>query len=366
MKHTTLAAALATALTLAACSKNDTPPQAASAASAASAVASTSCEMPALDSQVKQTIQTALTNNAKRLANANDYIDADKLIALAAQLNVTVTNPQAGQMPATCQAQVAIAIPENLIKQAQTNAPLLQSEAPLDIINQHLTGSNSTFSDHTLSFPLNYSAQNNQFSPTDNNLTGAANLLADALAAYGVKDTLNINGKNVSRAEALKLLKQKDQPKAEEASIPAPQTVPPIDDIPEPPKPEDLRKAVPAPKTDALDNDNAASAPAKPQPEKLTPSADKPSNISNKELDAAREANSKADQSIKSAWRKIDPQIQQDLVEEQRAWEGKKRSNCRNAAAKGKSATESQYLQLQCDTRMTRERVQYLKGYSIE
>ena len=65
--------------------------------------------------------------------------------------------------------------------------------------------------------------------------------LADALAAYGVKDTLNINGKNVSRAEALKLLKQKDQPKAEEASIPAPQTVPPIDDIPEPPKPEDLR-----------------------------------------------------------------------------------------------------------------------------
>ena len=364
MKHTTLAAALATALTLAACSKNDTPPQAASAASAASAVASTSCEMPALDSQVKQTIQTALTNNAKRLANANDYIDADKLIALAAQLNVTVTNPQAGQMPATCQAQVAIAIPENLIKQAQTNAPLLQSEAPLDIINQHLTGSNSTFSDHTLSFPLNYSAQNNQFTPTDNNLSGAANLLADALAAYGVKDTLNVNGKNVSRAEALKLLKQKDQPKAEEASIPAPQTVPPIDDIPEPPKPEDLRKAVPAPKTDALDN--SASAPAKPQPEKLTPPVEKPNSVNSKELDAAREANGKADQSIKSAWRKIDPQVQQDLVDEQREWESKKRANCRNAAAKGKSASESQYLQLQCDTRMTRERVQYLKGYSIE
>ena len=363
MKQTALAAFCA-ALVLTACSQSDPAQPAASAASAASAVANSSCEMPALDSQVKQIVQDTIGNNAKRLANANDYIDADKLIALAAQLNVTTSNAQAGQMPETCQAQVAIAIPENLIKQAQTNAPLLQSEAPQDIISRHLTGGNGTFSNHTLSFPLNYAVKNNQFTPTDNNLSGAANLLADALAAYGVKDTLNINGKNVSRAEALKLLKQKDQPKAEEASMPAPQAVPPIDNIPEPPKPEDLRKAVPAPKTDALDN--SASAPAKPQPEKLTPPVEKPNSVNSKELDAAREANSKADQSIKSAWRKIDPQIQQDLVEEQRAWEGKKRSNCRNAAAKGKSATESQYLQLQCDTRMTRERVQYLKGYSIE
>ncbi len=363
MKQTAIAA-LCAALALSACSKNETPP---TAASAASTVASnTSCEMPALNSQVKQILQDTIGSNAKRIAqaNANDYIDADKLIALAAQLNVTVSDAQAGQMPDTCQAQVAIAIPENIIKQAQTNAPLLQSEAPLDIINQRLMGSNSTFSNNSINFPLNYSAKNNQFALTDNNLTGAANMIADALAAYGVKDTLNVNGKNVSRAEALKLLKQKDQPKAEEASIPAPQTVPPID-IPEPPKPEDLHKAVPAPKTEALDNESA-SIPAKQQPEKLTPPAEKPSTLSNKELDAAREANSKADQSIKSAWRKIEPQVQQSLIEEQREWETKKRTNCRNAAAKGKSAGESQYLQLQCDTRMTRERVQYLKGYSIE
>ena len=362
MKQTALAAFCA-ALVLTACSQSDPAQPAASAASAASAVANAGCEIPALDSQVKQIVQDTISNNAKRLANANDYIDADKLIALAAQLNVTASNAQAGQMPETCQAQVAIAIPENLIKQAQTNAPLLQSEAPQDIISRHLTGGNGTFSNHTLSFPLNYAVKNNQFTPTDNNLTGAANLLADALAAYGVKDTLNVNGKNVSRAEALKLLKQKDQPKAEEASMPAPKVVPPID-IPEPPKPEDLRKAVPAPKTDALDN--SASAPAKPQPEKLTPPVEKPNSVNSKELDAAREANGKADQAIKSAWRKIDPQVQQDLVDEQREWESKKRANCRNAAAKGKSASESQYLQLQCDTRMTRERVQYLKGYSIE
>ena len=164
MKQTALAAFCA-ALVLTACSQSDPTQPAASAASAASAVANAGCEIPALDSQVKQIVQDTIGNNAKRLANANDYIDADKLIALAAQLNVTTSNAQAGQMPETCQAQVAIAIPENLIKQAQTNAPLLQSEAPQDIISRHLTGGNGTFSNHTLSFPLNYAVKNNQFTP---------------------------------------------------------------------------------------------------------------------------------------------------------------------------------------------------------
>ena len=87
--------------------------------------------------------------------------------------------------------------------------------------------------------------------------------------------------------------------------------------------------------------------------------------ISDSELDEARRANREADQKIKSAWRNIDPEIQRDLMDEQRGWENKKRQSCRAAAAKGADKAGSQYLQLQCDTRMTRERVQYLKGYSI-
>ncbi|MDK4591722.1 lysozyme inhibitor LprI family protein, partial [Kingella kingae] len=62
----------------------------------------------------------------------------------------------------------------------------------------------------------------------------------------------------------------------------------------------------------------------------------------------------------------ISPDIKQTLVAEQRDWESKKNVSCRNAAAKGGNAAESQYLQMQCDTRLTRERVQYLNGYSIE
>ena len=52
-------------------------------------------------------------------------------------------------------------------------------------------------------------------------------------------------------------------------------------------------------------------------------------------------------------------------MDEQRGWETKKQQSCRAAAARGADKADSQYLQLQCDTRMTRERVQYLKGYSI-
>ena len=53
-------------------------------------------------------------------------------------------------------------------------------------------------------------------------------------------------------------------------------------------------------------------------------------------------------------------------MEEQRAWESKKQKSCHNAAAKGENESASRYLQIQCDTRLTREREEYLKGYSID
>lgn len=41
-------------------------------------------------------------------------------------------------------------------------------------------------------------------------------------------------------------------------------------------------------------------------------------------------------------------------------------SNCRQAAAQADRQEYAEYLKLQCDTRMTRERIQYLRGYSID
>ncbi|WP_369011394.1 lysozyme inhibitor LprI family protein, partial [Escherichia ruysiae] len=51
---------------------------------------------------------------------------------------------------------------------------------------------------------------------------------------------------------------------------------------------------------------------------------------------------------------------------EQRAWIQNKIQNCQQAAAQADSPAHAEYLKLQCDTRMTRERTQYLRGYSID
>ncbi len=364
MTKTAFAAALCAALALSACSKEESP----AAASEASAPAA-ACDTPALAGQVQTVIQQTIAANARRNATADEsgFIDADKLIAFGAQLKITADNTKAGQMPATCQAQIHINIPETAAKQAQQYAPLLQNDAPKDIIARRVNGGSAQYQDNTLSFPLNYTLQNGRFAPTDNNLNGAANLLSEAFAAYGVKDTLVIGGKALSRDQALRLLKQKGKLEIEEASAPAPQEVPPIGDtVPNPPDPDTLKKAIPAPEPrQPADSDTPADTRSEGQPEKLTPPVPPQNRISDSELDEARRANREADQKIKSAWRNIDPEIQRDLMDEQRGWENKKQQSCRAAAAKGADKADSQYLQLQCDTRMTRERVQYLKGYSI-
>ena len=79
------------------------------------------CGDTSVEQSVRSNIQEIIKQQAREFArkDSRQFVDADKLIALAAQLNVTTSNAQAGQMPETCQAQVAIAIPENLIKQAQ-------------------------------------------------------------------------------------------------------------------------------------------------------------------------------------------------------------------------------------------------------
>lgn len=94
----------------------------------------------------------------------------------------------------------------------------------------------------------------------------------------------------------------------------------------------------------------------------LTPA--KP-RINDDELDKVRKAHNQADQDIKSSWKKISPEIQKELVEEQKSWERNRNQRCRQAASAGKDESEANKLYMQCDTRMTKERVKNLEGYSI-
>lgn len=354
----TFVVALCAGLVLAACSDRNSDNQATSTASAG---AVDICANPALPEQIKLQVQNDFNEYAKNIVknDGHAWIDATKLAELASNLSVETSD--AKTVGLSCQAQVRITLAKPVLDVAEANAPLLQIDTPVALINQGIQGSNSRFDGTVLTVLLNYSVQNNngQFAYTvsDQNLNSAVRTLSEALVAYGVKDMLNINGQTVSREQALAMLKAPKPVAIASAPVMVPtmMDVQPIDNtVPEPPKSEELAG-------NSLTNGTQA-APEVMLPEQQSAS----SHIQNSDLEEARKANSQADQSIKSAWRKISPDIQQSLLEEQRNWESKKRQSCRSAGAKGADVAEIQYLQMQCDTRLTRERVQYLNGFSIE
>ncbi len=350
MKKTLVSLAVIGSFALAACSPSDKNDNAAtSAASAANAAA---CQNPAyttaIQTQFKQALATA-QQQALRSSNG-EYIDAQKLADLDKQIGISLTESSATS--SGCQAKISISIPKTLLEQAEHYAPLLQSGKPADSIAQKLVGSNIQFNGETLTIPFNFTANGDNISGNSQTLSQVAQILTDVLLPAFVKGKLEIDGKTLSRDQALKLVL--NPPKPEAASEPAA-------------KAEPVEVPTISENTDENSSDSDSDTPPA-APQKLTPpdSGNSKSRISRQDLNAAIDAHNQANDSIRSAWRNIDPTIQQDLVDEQREWERRKATSCGNAAAKGNSAVESQYLRMQCDTRLTRERVQYLKGFSIE
>ena len=349
MKKTLVSLAVIGSFALAACSHSDKNDNA--AASAASAASAAACQNPAyttaIQTQFKQALATA-QQQALRSSNG-EYIDAQKLADLDKQIGISLT--ESGATASGCQAKISISIPKTLLEQAEHYAPLLQSGKPADSIAQKLVGSNIQFNGETLTIPFNFTANGDNISGNNQVIPQVAQLLTDVLLPAFVKGKLEIDGKTLSRDQALKLLL--NPPKPEAASEPAA-------------KAEPVEVPTISENTDEGGSTDSDTPPAAPQ--KLTPpdSGNSKSRISRQDLNDAIDAHNQANDSIRSAWRNIDPTIQQDLVDEQREWERRKATSCGNAAAKGNSAVESQYLRMQCDTRLTRERVQYLKGFSIE
>ncbi|HEZ6008227.1 TPA: DUF1311 domain-containing protein, partial [Neisseria meningitidis] len=106
-----------------------------------------------------------------------------------------------------------------------------------------------------------------------------------------------------------------------------------------------------------------------PEPEILHPDDGERADtvtVSRGEVEEARVQNQRAESEITKLWGGLDTDVQKELVGEQRKWAQEKISNCRQAAAQADRQEYAEYLKLQCDTRMTRERIQYLRGYSID
>ncbi|QMT32348.1 lysozyme inhibitor LprI family protein [Alysiella filiformis] len=350
MKLAHLAVASAAALILMACTSEQEKAQSAQNEAAQSALL---CQDPAVAPNVRESLQKMVRDEALKIAGSNypDLVDADKLVAAAGLLEINLQQIQ--NQNGACSAELLVGIPKRIVNVAQQNAIILDMDKPNAIIKQRLSQHATQIDERTLSTHLAYTVthQNQQFAITynDTTLSSIGTALAIALQPYGVKDMLTINGKTISREQAIELIKN-PKPAAPSAPEVAVKEVPTISQAASAPaKPHTPPPAAPQPETNTVPD-----------------TAQSDNTIAAEQLAQAEQEHKRADTEIKQAWRKIDPAIQQTLVEEQKTWESQKRQRCLKAAAQGNSDRESHYLHMQCDTKLTYERIKYLNGYSIQ
>ena len=307
------------------------------------------CQDPAIAQDVNNNIQNIVKQEARQFANSDtrQFVDADKISAASSDLQIKLENAQQDNSGGTpfCSAELSINIPAEIMTAAQANSPLLYGEQSIpQLIQQRISGSTLNYNGaNTLGVKLRYTPSKNTDNQTvvtyaDNSVATLAQTLSAALRPYGIKGILVINGQPISREDAIRQL-----------------TTP---------------EAVPTAPTDpeAILN-NAAStefASNLPPAEVLSPPATANDiQFSPAELNQARAQQREAENEINALWQRMDQTVQRELLGEQREWINSKNNSCRQAAARAETTLQAEYLQAQCDTRMTRERTQVLRGYTI-
>ncbi len=309
------------------------------------------CRHPAVLPDIRDNLRQTMRREAQRLAEQDKrrFVDADKVTAAADRLQVRMQSVQADSK--LCTAQISVIIPQAVLDTAERYAPILESAGPAEIILNRTANNNLRFDGQAVMAQLDYrvNPDNRHFAVnySDGNLSLLGNVLTAALLSYGVKDIIMVNGKAVNRDAALRNM---DFPKVQ--AVIRPHEVETL----QPPPPA----AVPAAPRVSDDAAPVETAPPPPVAEE-----EPVSRISESRLQQARSDHENADRDIKNAWHNIDPQVQQNLMEDQRAWEDRKNSSCRKSAARGADESESQFLHIQCDIRETRKRIKELNEYSI-
>lgn len=310
------------------------------------------CAQPATLQNIRTTIEDTLKQQARSFARNDNrqFVDADKIIAAGLELETLLEDAKETEDngKAICRANLKIHIPDTILKTAIDNSPLIYGNTPLsDMLEQKLMGSNLTFENNTFSTTLLYTPdKDGKLVFEDNTLSTTAQTLSATLLPYGVKSIVIIDGKPVSKEQAIKLLQNQNT-----------EEPPTID-------PQDILENNAASQAVGLTDDDDNSDYEVLHPDRETP-RNEPPGLSQSELDNARAQNRQADGEINDLWGGMDSDVKQQILGEQRAWIQSKKLNCQQAAASADNAAQAEYLRLQCETRMTRERTQYLRGYSI-
>lgn len=326
------------------------------------------CNDPAVQSALQQSLQQSFFLNVQDWGTHTyqAVVEPNKVVTLwpqfKPQITGIVTDPGAGNNKArVCHASVSVAIPQALLDTAKTQAPLVyggidySSQVSQRAAANQVSMNNAAFS-RNISYKVSWDAQHKPtttFGTADwNPLTQT---LATALLPYGLKDQVVVNGVKMSKDKALAMVAQLQSAASSPAAASAP-TMSTEVTIPANLPPRQ------APMKDANGSDMGVLANAgdgdsveadSTQDNRAAPGAP----VQNDNLNAAVSANSRANQTINRIWRNMDDTVRQSLLSEQRQWIKSKTAACANAG------TES--ARLQCDTRMTQERIQYLRGFSL-
>lgn len=313
------------------------------------------CNDPAAVQNIRSQIQDSVKQKARNYAQNDNrhYIDADKIIAAGSDLNISLADAKAtAEANPVCAGQLSITVPFSVVESAHAYAPLVYGKEDIGSVLQRHTGNgkvgyngNGVFT-QTIRYKAESGSGGIQFSLADN-LDTAIDAVSALLLPYGVKNHIEIDGKTITREDALKQLKGEAE-KVQE---------------PDQPLPEDPQSI--------LENNSASSVFATVdnalQAETMTPQSTQPvPGLSDSELEQARSSHENADNEINRVWNSMEQTVRKELTNEQRDWISQKNNSCRQAAARAPDPQRAEYLQLQCSTRMTRERIQYLKGYSIQ
>ena len=309
------------------------------------------CEDPALTQSVRTTIQDTIKREARSFARSDSrqFIDADKVIAAASELDITLEGMKEVREgnKTFCRADVLIQIPSDISDAADTNSPLIYGDTSVrELVEQKIMGSQTALSGNRFALPLRYTPTAEGIRFEDNTLATTAQTLSTALLPYGVKSIVLIDGKPVSKEDAIKIIRNSAHSEPPEAD------------------PEDILENNAASQTEGVPQDLIGLETAT---EILNPNAAARETVSlaHSDLENARAANRQAEAEITGVWSSMERGVQQGMLDEQREWIQRKMQNCTHAAAAADSPAQAEYLQLQCDTRMTRERTQYLRGFTI-
>ncbi|MDO4998248.1 MAG: hypothetical protein Q4E16_06375 [Neisseria sp.] len=307
-----------------------------------------SCEHPAIQQNISKSVQQFIQEQAPRFVaeDPQQLLSSDKIFAALNEVSITLNHPSSDTADGKniCRAELNITLPESLLNTIQANSSLVYPNQTLEqVLQQRNIGSDLRYNNNGIF------TQSLQFIPQENadgsvsiqylnsNLSAAYNALLTALLPYGVKDEIVLNGQKISREQALE--KQQNQ-------------------------------AIEVIEENASDNEIAASDASNIETETLTPQSNEQQQSqlapSLNELNHARQANQQAQAQLQNDWQKLDSVVQTQLQSDQQNWQRQQKTQCQQVAQDNNDAVQAEYQQLQCETRLARERSRYLSDYSIQ